>query len=376
MSQADLDLVGLAYEAALDPDLLPAFLAGLTNFMDADVTIWLGADARAQPGPEVAGSGLDATMTRAYNDLGWRSPLAPLILQAPARIALVDRALMPRTEFARSEFYQQWVRPSGLDTALFARLDEPAPDEIVLLNIMRTPSAHFGQFEQLELERLQRLLRHFDKAVRLRSRLKQGGTVRTGPVALDQLRIAVLCLSVQGAIRWANRSGENLLRKADGLSYTAQTGITGANSGATNAIRRLLKHAAAGPGGALRLDRPSGAPALSVIATPHLPDSRQTRIAGVEQPGVLLFINDPCEQAEDQQRDRFKARLQAIYGLTSAQAAIALHIADGEGLPAIAARLALSPATIRSHAKHIFAKTHVHNQAQLARLVERVRLIV
>jgi DNA-binding NarL/FixJ family response regulator len=57
------------------------------------------------------------------------------------------------------------------------------------------------------------------------------------------------------------------------------------------------------------------------------------------------------------------------------EALIALKIAEGESLPAIASALQLSAATVRTHTRHIFAKTNMRRQVQLARVVERLSSI-
>jgi DNA-binding CsgD family transcriptional regulator len=61
--------------------------------------------------------------------------------------------------------------------------------------------------------------------------------------------------------------------------------------------------------------------------------------------------------------------LRRVYGLTNAEAAVALHIADGQGIKPIADELSLSTATVKTHLQRVFLKTGTHRQAELVRLL-------
>jgi DNA-binding CsgD family transcriptional regulator len=61
--------------------------------------------------------------------------------------------------------------------------------------------------------------------------------------------------------------------------------------------------------------------------------------------------------------------LKRLFGLTSGEADVALRMLRGDGLKPIAADLALSMATIKTHLHHIFNKTDTHRQAELVRLL-------
>ena len=51
---------------------------------------------------------------------------------------------------------------------------------------------------------------------------------------------------------------------------------------------------------------------------------------------------------------------------------MAVELAEGEGLPAVAERLGVSRATTVTHAARVMAKTGTRRQAELARLLERL----
>lgn len=175
----------------------------------------------------------------------------------------------------------------------------------------------------------------------------------------DLLNVPAFCLDEKAAITWLNSAATALLARSDGLCQFG-AGLTAVSD--NYALQQLIRRGAAGENGALRLERPSGAAALAAIAVPCR-----------RQPGrIWLFVLDPL--AAPPAEASHIARLTALYRLTAAEATIALQIASGSGLPAIAVALELSPLTVRTHTKHIFSKMRVHNQVQLARLVLHITM--
>lgn len=65
--------------------------------------------------------------------------------------------------------------------------------------------------------------------------------------------------------------------------------------------------------------------------------------------------------------------LRSAFGLTQAEARIAISVMNGEDLETIARARGVTVATIRSQLKSIFAKTRTHRQAELAAFVGRIK---
>lgn len=81
-----------------------------------------------------------------------------------------------------------------------------------------------------------------------------------------------------------------------------------------------------------------------------------------QRSSALVVIVDPEQQPEPP-----ADLLRRLYGLTNAEAAVALRLLRGEGLKPISDEMALSIATIKTHLQHIFDKTDTHRQAELVR---------
>ena len=66
------------------------------------------------------------------------------------------------------------------------------------------------------------------------------------------------------------------------------------------------------------------------------------------------------------------SRLARAFGLTPAETRVALHLIDGGDIASCAHQAGLSPGTVRSQLKSIFAKTGVKRQSELVRLGQAI----
>lgn len=82
---------------------------------------------------------------------------------------------------------------------------------------------------------------------------------------------------------------------------------------------------------------------------------------------AVLVVND----LEDK-RLPAEEKLRLVFGLTPAEARIALRLATGEDVGVAAEMLGISAGTVRNHLKAIFVKTGTHRQGDLLRLIERM----
>jgi DNA-binding CsgD family transcriptional regulator len=188
---------------------------------------------------------------------------------------------------------------------------------------------------------------------------------------LDLMPNAALLLDRHGRIMQSNTAAEDLLRGSDGIAFDADAGLqlVSALPGERQALSRALKDAlvaASGLGTALaepvRISRPSGAAPLLVVAVP-LPRPSSPFLELAAHARVLVVIVDPAAKS----RATISA-IQAAYGLTVAEARVALLLASGVPGAQIPAMLRVSSATIKTHLRHCFEKTGTHSQVELARL--------
>ena len=84
----------------------------------------------------------------------------------------------------------------------------------------------------------------------------------------------------------------------------------------------------------------------------------------LEPARVLVFMIDPSAPSS-----ATAAAVQATFGLTPAEARVAVLIGSGLGGPETAAMLGISPGTVKTHLNRCFNKLGVHSQLDLARVL-------
>ena len=164
---------------------------------------------------------------------------------------------------------------------------------------------------------------------------------------------------------FANQVAESMLRAGRGL-FLGRDGLRAEIPGETRQLRRAIADCVkphpgfGGAGGHFRLSREHGVP-LTVLVAPH-----HTRLGWIDiaRPRAILFIADPEAKANVRRQ-----WLREDFGLTPAEAAVAVEVLEADGLQAAAGRLGISLATAHTHLAHVFDKTSTRRQAELVRLL-------
>ena len=293
--------------------------------------------------------------------------MQPALARAAVGALVLDEQVLPRDEQERLAFTNEWVRPNDVGGCVHAVLHR-APGLQVELGLSHRRRVDGFAPEALRVLRL--LLPHIRRAVESGVRLATVQAERDAAgAALDSLADAVLLVDAAGRLLRANRAADRLLARADGLSIGRGGELRAATPAQTGALGRLVARAASPDesrtGGTLSLERPSLRSPLRLLAVPLPAGSAWPELP--LEPGALLIVVDP-----DEPRALPAERLQALFGLTPAEAALAVALASGEGLPTVADRLGIARTTARTHADRVLAKTGTGRQAELARLLERL----
>jgi DNA-binding CsgD family transcriptional regulator len=279
-------------------------------------------------------------------------------LHRAAGTVVSDQDVMPKVELRRTEYYNDLLlKQEDTNAILTAYLWRDA-ERFVVFNCNR--SLREPEFDAADKDALRPLLIHFRRAIEMALRLGTlEGAATLGAPLHDGTLHGILVADEQGAVLYANGVAERLLAEADGLTAGA-AGLAAATPAASAALATILARAATGcDGGTVALPRPRRGRPLYVIAAP-LPE--ETLWLQPARRRVLLLLRDPAERAELEEQD-----LRSLFGLTRAEARLALQLYRGEELAAAATSLGISPHTARAHLNAILAKTETSRQAELMR---------
>jgi DNA-binding CsgD family transcriptional regulator len=245
------------------------------------------------------------------------------------------------------------------------RKEGPATSRLILV---RPKSA--GPFRPTARAFLRKLVPQLRRALSIH---EQFATLDLTRVAfgdtLDCLEVGVLLIDPRGRPYFMNRRAEALVGLQDGLVLNGAE-IATASGKETAELRDLISRAVGAggggdPGGSMTVSRPSQKRPYSVLVTPiRVGDLGYAVEAGSAPPVAAIFISDPEHRiALD------KAEVANHYGLTLAEAAVLVGLANGQSLLDIAADRSISKNTVRSHLQRVFDKTDTSRQAELVKLV-------
>jgi DNA-binding CsgD family transcriptional regulator len=262
-------------------------------------------------------------------------------------------------EIARHPYYQEFMSRHGF--RWFAGVLVDSGDEQWCLAIQRSIAQ--GPFSLQEIKRLAGLSKKLGTAAALARAL---GFARA-EAALQAFEVsgsAVVLLDRFGQVLRANAAAERMLCSDPRIERRR---IVSADHDATAALDRAL-HAALWNRSASALMAPVPLPRADkrpVLAYP-------IRLAAVSADALaacqaLVVLVDPDERPRPPE-----AALRAGFGLTAAEAKLAMHLAAGEALDAAADTLGIAKETARVQLKAVFAKLDLHRQAELVALMARL----
>lgn len=291
-----------------------------------------------------------------------QDPIAQKVMNSgPGRFVLFREAL-DWEEFKQREIYKKWVVPQDIVDSAGSMISSEGH---ILTTLFIQRNSRQGQFTDHQLELLNSLIPHLQRAVSLYMRLLEKN-VNHQPLtaALDALATPTILLNARGMVSYANRSARDFVEGRGWIAIDDGV-ITINNAGLRNKFIKYL------------VDNTSYAFSEQVDSKSiiHV-EMDGERVAFLMQPvdesreqgahgGAMLFIHRHVQNI-----DESKAPIIAeLFHLSPAEAQVALLLSQGMSVGAIVDFSGRTENTIRTHLKSAFAKTGVNTQSQLVSLI-------
>jgi DNA-binding CsgD family transcriptional regulator/PAS domain-containing protein len=364
------DVIAGLYEAAALPEHWPDALTGLTELVGGRFShflLWderenrcltsvIGAPRGGAPDPAQ-----EAAYGAYYGSIDPRRPLTSKVM--PGKVVsctdLVDEATV-----AKSEFFQDFMLPNDVRWALMVSF--PVVEQTyATFGILRAPRAE--SFHPAEQALTQSLVGHFRRAASLGTKLaKMGGGRDWAAAAWDRASAPMLVVDGHGLVLVANAAARDMIQPSNGI--VLRYGRLRATDPTTDdrlaqAVRQALPRDGRGQGTshAIPVPRAMGRPLAAIVAP--LPVDGVANLVG-SRPAALILLSDPDTKPTPRGR-----HLVEIFGLTPAEARLAIDLASGERVEEISVRRGLKVSTVRSQLSSILAKTGTTGQTALLRLL-------
>ncbi|MBT9557202.1 MAG: helix-turn-helix transcriptional regulator [Myxococcales bacterium] len=345
-------LIPFIYDAAMTPAMWPSIMAQVAALVDVPAvglrTEFLDVGTMRQ-----AWHGLPSDFEARYVDGAWKDD--PWIKASPriqtGRFVVGHEDLESVAPgIAKTAFVNELCRPFGYNDVMGAVLLRDSHTLVTLGMMCSDPGATVirrAKWISAKLvPHLQRAMRIEVERVRREARSNEFSRSATTPA---------FWLAPDGTVLFCNHPGEQLLRRADGLQR-----VNGRLTTADAHEARLLARAmSARDGAAVRVSVGSGS-ALAVTVSPAPRESGAAlRVFAVPLDGGLST-------------DQPQRGLERAFGLSSAEARVAVCIATGMTPKEAADHLGVAVSTARTHLLRAFEKTGVRRQADLVGLITRM----
>ena len=330
-------LVADVYDAALDPPLWRKVLKAACAFVRGGPSASLfWQDAVKRTGKTYYVWGGDPR----YNQLYWDKYVRLNPFTAAAGHFPVDEVysatdILPPAEFVETPFYKEWMTPQGWGDVLSANLDKSATSRAVF-SVAR--HARDGLVDDEMRRRMRLLVPHVRRAAMI-GKLINLSRVEAAALAdtLDGLEAGMFLVDAAGRMVHANASGRAML--SEGHLLQANGKPLALEAQADEALRGVFESAG------------SANPAT-------LGKNVSLRLNARDRDFVTHVL--PLTSGARRQAGASYAAVAAVF----VQKAQDLP----PGIEALTRQFKLSPATVRTHLRHVFEKTGVRRQADLVKL--------
>jgi len=373
-------VIGLIYEGATDPgrwtkDILPA----LAEYIQAPKCILFSPFQMPQEG----GFGFIHGISQQHMEL-YVTKYQPEDIHAQAAVdkglvfegnVMLDIDLAPRDRVIESRYYKEFLMREDMDKIMTTIVFGPNPDSLKPVVICTFWRGLYDQpYTEQDRARLKLLMPHLSRSLGVMQRIRSAElTMATSLAALDRLPSGVLLVDAAGEVSFANRAAQRMLESGEGLKLRKLTRASGlgrlvadsdlANRALAAVLQSTLNRDPYGTehfSDSVVVPRSSGeAYALQFSAL-----GRQTEFGAGSAASAIVFLSDGAQQVEVD-----PILLQSAYGLSAAEARVAIALLECGSANEVAEYLSISPHTVRTQIKASYAKLGVDTRARFVKLM-------
>jgi len=353
------DVVGLLYEAAVDPHRRRRSLGALAQSMNANGALYLVWDRdKGEARLCEAGGSLPVDYVSRYREKWGREDPRRLSLEKSrcGSILASDRETDARSR-PMNFFYERFLLPRRIAHTVAANL---TPINRCYSQIYVERGVDQLPFSVEDVQVFRGFVHHMLIAEHIAREfaLRQREVLQFERI-LDSLNFGAIAIDSTAKVVYQNAVADEILSAKDSLSLVGGRLHAGGSLRLERRLRSVLNHAVgkSNYSGVLRLERHSGKQPYVINVT---------RLQAPENGGPLgLVIVTDAERGDRE----LPSRLKELFGLSKAEARVAARIAEGFRLPEIAAEFGVRMSTIRTQLRAVLKKLHVKRQADVVRLV-------
>ena len=358
-------LIGDIYDALVDQTLWIGALDKAAQFVGAQAGVLLWQNPASVSVDLIHASGIEPHYVDLYVERYAKlDPTTAPMFQLETDDVASPTDLLPHGEFANSIIYREWLEPQGFVDLLQASLDKSPTDFARLFFLRKSES---GMVDGSMRERLRLIVPHIRRAVLVGQMVDRAAAeAATFGNALDGIGAGLFFVDAGGRIVHANTSGQDML--AQGVLARGSSGkLASYDTSAVQGLDEIFGITESGDadeprGGAVPLTARDGEHYVAHVL-PLTAGSR--RQAGTSSEAIAaIFVKKAALDMPSPQDIMAK-----FYKLTPTELRVLFAIVQVGGVPDVAQSMGISPSTVKTHLRRLFAKTGTDRQADLVKLV-------
>jgi DNA-binding CsgD family transcriptional regulator len=286
----------------------------------------------------------------------------------PAGTVVLSDSILPLTELRRTAFFDEVMRPQDLGHAAMIGLSRK-PDFGVGFCLNRGPRQ--GPYSEQQRYLLERLMPHLMRTVQLGFQLGTYKALQHMEYnTLDRITVGVALLDRNAGVLFVNKALRSMA--IDGALSLHNQRLSSYSVPHAKRLNDLVHSASRGaPAATMAIPHPIDGRSVAVlVSSVRSRDLDRFASLDMRDAAAMVFVLDPAISTTMPPEWVMDA-----YGLTLAEARVALHAASGRSVAEIGAQLKISPNTVKTHLRRVFAKTGVHRQAELASIIASLKLM-
>jgi DNA-binding CsgD family transcriptional regulator len=361
-------VIGLAYDAALDPALWPPAIEAACKFLDCFQGAVGSFDLLRPEADLLIPWGYEERYWNMFRATYGRNPIAAAVVRTN-RGDVVSMARWPGEfdyeAYYASDHFREFSEPQGQLDSIQATLSKSASGLSALACIRHESGGLIGE---TEFRRMRLIAPHFQRAVLIGKvvdlkRIEAAAMVDT----IAGLAAGVFLVNALGGLVHANPSGEAMLTAKDPVKLV-KGALAVVDPRAERALVEGLKaagdgDAAAAPGGAAVPLVGKGGDRFVAHVLPLTGGGRREAGMSIAATAALFVrkatINTPAAIAAATR----------LYGFTPAEERVLRALIELGGVGPTAAMLGVAQRTVRTHLERLFHKTGTSRQAELVKLI-------
>jgi DNA-binding CsgD family transcriptional regulator/PAS domain-containing protein len=367
MSEAALlsELIGLVYDAALDPTLWPRALEQACRFVGGSSGSLFWHDTATEQSAVLHLFNEDPRYTKLYFEKYLPlNPCFPAAAFVEAGEVCGSTDLIPFEEIVETRFYAEWMKPQGIIDALAANLEKTATSASILAVRMHEED---GLADIDDRRRLALIVPHFQRAVSIGRLFDQGKSAQAVLAqTLDNVSAGVFLVGPNGRLVFTNAPGRAILDEAS-LLIDRNGVLVATVPEAQRALRAALAAAengntAADGSGPISLS--TAQPGQWFASVLPLTSGDRQHTGALHSAVAAVFVrrtslaNPPPLEV-----------LAKVYKLTASEIRLLDAVMKVSGVKALAEALGLKQATVKTHLHNVFRKTGTARQSELVKLI-------